>query len=212
MNKNISDTQLIQVLQKMIAELNTKKDLFERIKSSDEDLISKWQTFLGIILPVQIKCIQDLGFSADQSGLSGFNEVLMKHQIENSKILELNNLKWDMTLNLAFEANLNINITLEKAQKIVLDLVDSITSPAFLSQIDKIMLDMDKRATMLDKRKKILTELLPLQMSVFGKHGFEGEQGYICAQKCLLDYYHDPLISQKATFGMKTLFERANII
>ncbi len=49
-------------------------------------------------------------------------------------------------------------------------------------------------------------------MSVMAKHGFEGEIGYIQAQRALMDYFSDPLIKELSNKAQMTVFKRAGLL
>jgi len=49
-------------------------------------------------------------------------------------------------------------------------------------------------------------------MSVMEKQGFLGEEGYLQAQKAILDYYSDPFIQEQSKLAQIAVFKRAKIL
>lgn len=62
------------------------------------------------------------------------------------------------------------------------------------------------------KRQALLQVLLPLHMSVIEKHGFMGEEGYVQAQRALMDFYHVPELMEGANLAQKVIFQRAGVM
>ncbi len=49
-------------------------------------------------------------------------------------------------------------------------------------------------------------------MAIMKKHGFAGEQGYIQAQRALMEYYSDPLILEQSKQAQTAVFKRAGLL
>ena len=94
----------------------------------------------------------------------------------------------------AFDINTTKKLTLKEAQDLITDIAVAMTADDFLRSIDGMIELIGENASMLEKRKPLLNILLPLHLSVMEKHDFYGEQGYVQAQKALMDYYYDPFI------------------
>jgi hypothetical protein len=98
---------------------------------------------------------------------------------------------------------------LQEAESLISEIAREMTSEFFLAQIDSVIHSLPPNASLIEKRQAVLTILFPLHMSVMARHGFEGETGYIQAQRATMDYYYDPLISLKAAHAQAIVFKRA---
>ena len=202
--------------------LNIQNEIFNILKSNEQKLISiqksngtlieKWQQLLHVILPIQLEVIKTYDFGDTQSGLSKFNEEYSHRSTEYASLLELNKQKWLFLFEKTFGITEFREISLQEAQSVIADIVEEVTSESFLKQIDNLIITLGKDASLMEKRKALLTILFPLHMSVMAKHGFEGEMGYIQAQRAIMDYYYDPLIAQGAAHARTVIFRRAQLI
>jgi hypothetical protein len=124
----------------------------------------------------------------------------------------LNTQKWLFIFDKAFGITEFKEISLQKAQSLIEEIAEEMTSEAFLVQIDQVINSLKPNASLIEKRQAVLTILFPLHMSIMTRHGFDGETGYIQAQRAIMDYYHDPLIAQRAAYAQSIVFKRAQLI
>lgn len=193
--KNITNDLLAEIQNKIFKKVRLNEQALLKIKNNSFSLLEKWQQFLQIIFPLQLSVIKNYGFEETQSGLSHFNEIYAQQSINSFDLKQLNKQKWLFILEKAFGVTEFKEISLQSAQKLIIDIAEQMTSKTFLQQIDSIVKSFSDELSLIEKRKAVLTILLPLHMSVMAKHGFEGKDGYVQAQRAIMDYYHDPLIS-----------------
>lgn len=202
--------------------LHIQNEIFDKIKSSEQDLliiqksstslIEKWQNLLQVLLPIQLDVIKNYGFGEGQLGLTQFNETYALCTAESTPLLELNKQKWLFIFEKAFKITEFKEISLQEAQRLIDDIVEEMISEVFLKKVDKIINSLPNEASLIEKRKAILTVLFPLHLSIMAKHGFEGKTGYIQAQRAIMDYYYDPMIVQRAAYAQSVFFERAQLV
>lgn len=82
----------------------------------------------------------------------------------------------------------------------------------FLEVILPIQIAVIEKFGFEGNQQGLLQVLLPLHMSVMERHGFMGEEGYVQAQRALMDFYHVPEIMQGANYAQKVVFERARLL
>lgn len=207
----LSIEQIKDVQLSIISAIKASLKDFEQIRALASPVINQWQAFIGLMLPIQQKAIQLYSFSGDQQGLTAFNHLLAKH-LDNPEVRQLNQEKWDIALSAAFGIKKDKNINLSEAQMIICEIADTLTSNDSLAKFDKLSLQFDESLSMVEKRQRALEIILPMQMNVFSKYGFEGQQGYLIAQACLVEHYHDPIISAKANEAMSLIFSKLGLI
>lgn len=208
----LSVEQLYAIQTEIFDLLKAKESSLTAIQGTSLPLMEKWQGFLQLILPIQLEALKNQGLETNQLELSRFNEQYMRLSAEYPTLFELNKQKWLFLFEKAFGVTEFKEISLEKAQSLMADIVDEMTSETFLEQVDSVINDLEAEATLIQKRTALLSVLFPLHMLVMAKHGFEGETGYIQAQRAMMDYYFDPKISQSATSAQSIVFKRAQLI
>lgn len=204
-------SELIEAQTEIFALLKQKEEQLIAIRNSEEPLIEKWQKFLGVILPIQIMVIRKHGYAGNQKGLAEYNEKLVKESETNAELKKLNEDKWIYLFKTAFGMNEVKTITLEDAQKMTREIADAMTSEEFLQKIDEVMSTL-KDGSMIEKRQRLLDVLLPAQMEVMERYGFPGEEGYIQAQRAMMDYFFDPVVIEEAQRAQDTIFKRAKLM
>ncbi len=198
--------------QNVIDKLKSKQDVFAKIKGAQYPLIVKWQMLLSVLLPIQFEEVKKLGFTNEQSALIDFNAQLMQHQQTDQKLKALNDEKWHYIFEQAFEIKEIQNVTQEQALALIQDITAEMMSEHFLSSVDQFMGKLDPKMQVLEKRQALLSILIPMQMNVMARHGFAGEQGYVQAQKALMDYMHEPKMIEMASKAQMALFTRAGLM
>lgn len=214
MNKNhpLSIDQLFTIQDEIYNQIQLNECRLLLIKEKSGSLIEKWQELLQVILPIQMEVIKPYNLGGYQLGLSKFNEEYSRCALDSAVLCELNTKKWLFVFDKAFGITEFKEISLQEAQSLIGEIAEEMTSEAFLVQIDQVINSLNPSASLIEKRHAVLTILFPLHMSVMARHGFEGETGYIQAQRGIMDYYHDPLISQKAAHAQSVVFKRAQLI
>lgn len=212
MNALVNIEKFYDSQQKIIDELKAKQDVLAKIKAVQYPLIVKWQMMLSVLLPIQFENIKKIGFTNEQSALVDYNAQLMHYQQLDQKLKDLNDAKWNYIFEQAFDVKTVDNITKDQAMMLIKDISTEMMSETFLTQVDEFMAKLDPKMQVLEKRQALLSLLIPMQMQVMGRHGFEGEKGYVQAQKALMDHMHEPQMIEMATKAQITLFNRAKLM
>lgn len=211
-NQSFSIEQLLTVQNEIYNKIKLTEHKLFLIKEKPAPLIEKWQELLQVILPIQMDVIKAYNLGDNQLGLSKFNEEYSRSALNSLTLRESNAQKWLFIFDKAFGITEFKEISLKEAQSLITEIAEEMNSETFLVQIDEVISTLNPNAPLIEKRQAVLTILFPLHMSVMAKHGFEGETGYIQAQRAIMDYYHDPLISQKAAHAQSIVFKRAQLI
>lgn len=132
--------------------------------------------------------------------------------MDHPALLQLNKEKWLYIFENAFGITEFKEISLSEAQSLIANIAQEITSEPFLRKVDETIGSLSKDATLVEKRQALISILFPIHMAVMEKHGFAGETGYIQAQSAIMDYYHDPLIKEKAMEAQTIVFKRAGLM
>lgn len=205
--------EIILSAQKKITEaLKQKEPDFVKIRESLEPIAIRWQAFIGVVLPAQLDAIKDLGFAQDQSGLMEFNRQVMHESTEDRELTKINCDKWAFLLEAAFGITESPTIDLKTARALVTDIADAMTVEFFLKKIDQLKEGFSEEASMLDKRQALLQLIVPVHMLIMQRYGFEGDLGYVKAQRALVDFYHDPVIKEQSIKAQQTVFARAELL
>ncbi|CCB89964.1 protein C10 [Simkania negevensis] len=204
-------SELVQAQTEIFALLKQKEEQLSKIRASAEPLIEKWQKFLGVILPIQIMIIRKYGYAGNQKGLAEFNEKLVKEAQTNPELKKLNEDKWLYLFKTTFGLKEVKSISLEEAQKMTSEIADAMTSEEFLQKIDEVMSNIQE-GSMLERRQRLLDVLLPVQMEVMERYGFPGEEGYVQAQRAMMDFFFDPVVIEAAQRAQDTIFKRAKLM
>ncbi|MBS0285810.1 MAG: hypothetical protein JSR17_00420 [Proteobacteria bacterium] len=212
MMNTLSIEKLYESQQTLLDMLKTKQDVFAKIKTVNYPLIVKWQMMLGVLLPIQFEILKKIGFTNEQTALIEYNAQLMQTQKDDQKLRELNEAKWNYIFEQAFDITSVQKISQEQALALIKDISIEMMSENFLKQVDAFMAKLDPNMPLIEKRQHLLTLLIPMQMSVMSKHGFAGEQGYVQAQKALMEYLHEPQMIEQASKAQIALFTRAGLM
>jgi len=208
----LSTERLLVIQNEIYNKIQLNEDKLRLIKDKSGSLIEKWQALLQVILPIQMDVIKAHNLGDNQSGLSKFNEEYARGSSESGALSELNTEKWLFIFNKTFGVTEFKEISLQAAQSLIAEIAEEMTSETFLTQIDRVINSLIPEASLIEKRQAVLTILFPLHMSVMERHGFNGEVGYIQAQRAIMDYHHDPQIAQRAAHAQSVVFRRAQLI
>jgi hypothetical protein len=187
------------------------KEELKIIKQMKAPIFERWQIFLGLIIPIQLKAVKECGFSADQSGLALYNERLMALSVENIDLFNKNKEKWDFLLKEAFDVFSYKTLNLEETQKLVEKISYGMQGENFLIQVDKFASSIHPSTPLPMKRKQLLNLLFSLQKEIIEGHGLDGDEGYVIAQKAFMEFYYDPFIKEQAYIFQKTFVQRAKL-
>jgi hypothetical protein len=211
-DKILSLEQLLTIQKEIYDRIQLDESKLLLIKDHSGSLMEKWQQLLQVILPIQLDVIKTHVVGDNQFGLSTFNAEYIRCLSESIALRELNTQKWLFLFDKAFGITEFKEISLQEAQSLISEIAEEMTSEAFLTQIDCVIGSLKAEASLLEKRQAILTILFPLHMSVMASHGFVGTAGYIQAQRAIMDYYHDPLIAERASQAQSIVFGRTAIL
>lgn len=112
------------------------------------------------------------------------------------------------------------DIPLVKAQEIVRQQCNDMQKESFLEKIDaelksvrsKLPAGTTEEEAKMKMQEAILIMLMPLQMNVYGSHGYEGDEGYIRMQAALLNHHGDEQIMYNTAVATTVLFRRAGLM
>lgn len=204
-------SEMIETQNEILGLLKQKEEDLIKIRESEDPLIEKWQRFLGVILPIQIMVIRKHGYVGNQKGLAEYNQRLIAEADREPVLKKLNNNKWAYLFEKTFGLSEVRVISLEDAQKMTREIASVMTTHAFLKKIDHAVGSSQERS-MFERRQRLLDVLLPAQMEVMKEYGFVGEEGYIQAQRAMMDYFFDPEIIADAQRAQDIIFKRAQLI
>lgn len=207
-----SDETLIAVQKAILADLVSQTAALHTIQTAEDSVLEKWQAMLGIVLATQTKAIKRLGLEDDQQSLSEFNHQLITRQVHVSELEQLNTEKWSLIFKHAFDIETVKACSLTEAQALVQAIHAAMTHDSFLKEVALAMHTIPTNASLVEKRQKLLTLLIPLHQTVMAKHGYDGPKGYFHAQKALLDHYDNELITRLATEAQAILFKHAGLV
>lgn len=212
--KKDEETQVREALEEMNQEIYAAEGELKKIQSMQGSLIEKWQHFIGIILPIQMGVAHERGYGEGQPGLSNFNAELLRFSQDNAELRRLNREKWDFLFRVAFGMTTHQTASLEETKKIVTEITEAMTSSEFLKKVEALAEEYPDTESDEERRKQVLTILLPLHMSVLEKYGFKGEEGYIAAQGALMDHYFsfDDEIRRKINDAQEEVFHHAGLV
>lgn len=208
----LTPDQLLTVQETIFHFLKGEEAKLLEIQSSPLPLVQKWQMFLSILLPIQKNILKNFGLGEEQLAISQFNQQFMEQAAKNPILRRVNQQKWEFLFEKAFGLKTAREISLEEARSLVAGIVRAMTGELFLQEIDQIAAQFDENTSLVTKRQALLTVLFPLHMAVMAQHGFEGERGYIEAQRAMMEYTYDPEIMQGVTEATTIVFKRAKLL
>ena len=211
-NQLLSHNDLLLIQTEIINELMRNESKLLAIHKSSGSLVEKWQDLLQLILSVQMEAIKPYNLGERQAALSRFGEEYARGAAESVLLAEMNKKKWLYLFEKAFGVAEFEEISLVKAQELIAHIGEEMTAEPFLKKIDEAVISLPPNASLFERRKAVLKVLIPLHLSVMAQYGFEGDRGYIQAQRAIMDYYHDPLIAQVAAQAQSIVFKRARLI
>lgn len=206
----VSIDELFEIQRNILEGIKHQKEALHALQNNQQTIIEKWHDFLGILLPIQMESIQPYGFSTDQLGLSDFNEQLVEAQQSNEELNAINQEKWQFIFQEGFGLKEVPALSSEEARTLVENIADAMMSEDFLTQVKESIASMEEDS-LLARRQKLLTLLLPLHQTVIEKQGYTGDMGYVQAQKGLIEHYSDPVIIELSNKAQATVFEACGL-
>jgi hypothetical protein len=203
-----SDEQLLTIQKESLEKICSKE---EALKTLTGSLMEKWQQLLQIVLGAQLEVMKRHGLITDQATLSRFNDAYAQRALTSAALAALNKEKWLFLFDKAFGIREFKELSLAEARRLTADIVDAMTAPSLLQKVDARIEALPPSASLIERRQAVLTVLFPLHLSIMAKYGFAGEEGYIQAQRALMDYYSDPEIAQSASRAQAIVFRRARL-
>lgn len=130
---------------------------------------------------------------------------------KSERARQLNHEKWDLLLGRAFGVTAGRQLSLQEARSLAASVAAAMTSEDFLKTVDEAMATLPKQADMVQRRQRLLPLLIPQHMAVMKQFGFEGDTGYVQAQKALMDHLTDAQVANVVMSATRTLFQRAGL-
>lgn len=205
-----STEQLLEIQNTIINGIKAEQKTLNSLRDGEQNIVEKWHDFLGVMLPIQMETIKAYGYDADQTGLSDFNEQLTAACLEDEELKTMNQDKWHFIFKEAFGVDNVPELSGEQARDLVKKIADAMMSDEFLNEVKESIAEMEENS-LIARRQKLITLLLPLHQSVIESHGYEGDLGYVQAQKGLIDHYSDPVIIELSNKAQATVFEACGI-
>lgn len=212
-SKRLTSEQMAKAQSRILRELQSREEALVAIRdTSKNNLMERWQQLLDVVLPVQFECASAYGFNSGQEGLSAFNDLHAQMMQEDKELKELNEKKWQYLLEKGFGITKRVTLSPSQAKNLIEDLAEAITSEEFLCQVDHQRKSLPQEIPPIERRKRLLSLLLPRLMQVMERHGFEGGEGYLLAQRALAEFHHDKEIGKRSQAAQRVLFQRAGLL
>lgn len=203
-----TDEHLLTIQKESLAKLRALRDTLAALRTHSGSLMEKWQQLLQIVLGAQLEVMKRHGLVTDQASLSRFNDAYAQRAQSSAELATLNKEKWLFIFETVFGMRDFRELSLPDARRLIAAIVEAMTAPAFLQTVDASLAALPPSASLIERRQAVLTVLFPLHLSVMAKQGFPGEEGYIQAQRALMDHYSDPVIAQSASRAQALVFHR----
>jgi hypothetical protein len=207
----LTNEQILQALNETLESVHHHKEAFAEIRVDQRAIHERWQAFMGIFLPLQLEIVGPLGFTKDQPGLFEFNRQVSLTALDSKEVAKAKKDLWDFLLKTSFGITEFPTLTLDEAKSLMMDITDALISEFFLAKVDVLRESFTPDTTLQERQKKLTQLIVPLQTLVMRRYGFEGDLGYIRAQRALSDHTHDPLIKEQLELGYHLVFERAGL-
>ena len=132
---------------------------------------------------------------------------------EAEELREASQKMWRKMLVRAFgiEIDTDKRLTLERAREFTSDVSAKLQSNDFKETLKEAMDDLGSGASNDEKRKELLSVLLPAQMEVMANYGYEGEDGYVEMQVALMEFAQDNQIKHNILAATFSAFETAGV-
>lgn len=173
-----------KILKLTLEKLKVYEAEFHKLRDSNAAWIKRWGGAIDILMPTMIEaakqCLPD-----QPVWLLSFNEHLNKHKAEDAELKALDDQKWAYVMEHGFGITDIPDISLDLAR----EMTRSITT-SFNEEIYKSLKAKHK------PEEAMYQMLMSLEIPAFEANGFKGEQGYFIAQKGILEYFDDRLISE----------------
>eukprot|EP00729_Bicosta_minor_P001889 gene1889-22491_t len=156
----------------------------------DQPIISRWQSVVTVWMGAVLHSAVAYGYPNSMEGVEKFTQAYDELQRSDSRGEELQaaakerwGLLFSRGLGMAVEKE---DIPLTKAQEIVETELQAVRA--------KLPAGTTEEEAKMRMQEAVLQMLMPLQMEVYGSHGYDGDEGYIRMQAALLNHHGDEQI------------------
>lgn len=157
---------------------------FHKLRDSNASWIKRWGGAIDILMPTMMEAAKE-SLPDQPVWLLSFNENLNKHKVDDAELKALDDQKWAYVMEHGF------GIT--EIPAISLDLAREMTRGITTSFDDEVYKELKSKHK---PEEAMYQMLMSLEIPVFEASGFKGEEGYFIAQKGILEYFDDRLISE----------------
>eukprot|EP01095_Lingulamoeba_sp_RSL-Kostka_P018020 TRINITY_DN9690_c0_g1_i1.p1 TRINITY_DN9690_c0_g1~~TRINITY_DN9690_c0_g1_i1.p1 ORF type:complete len:360 (+),score=92.24 TRINITY_DN9690_c0_g1_i1:63-1142(+) len=218
--KYLSLEEIKNVFEQLNEKFNEEEivNLLNEIKNnSDFNMIEKWNFLISnIIIPLQFDILLGFGFdiSDPASVIPSFNkfagfkfsEVLEAEEKDQdlvdlvNSIKELNIRCFDHSMSILFDLQPEdfVELSTPRLHRHVTELVDLLTKEELVNKIGDAIAKLPENCEDHVKGKTIMNEIMPYHLKLLKKYGFEGEKGYIQAQRAISIHFYDSFVQEKA--------------
>jgi len=207
----LTHDQITQALKDIHKSVQEHKEALAEIRIDQRVIHERWQAFMGVFLPLQLEVVGPLGFSKDQPGLFEFNRQVSRAALDSKEVAQAKKELWDFLMKVSFGITEFPSLELDEARSLMMDITDALISELFLAKVDELRESFTHDTSLQERQKKLTQLIVPLQALIMRRYGFEGDLGYIRAQRALSDHTHDPLIKEQMELGYHLVFERAGL-
>lgn len=190
----------------------------------DQPIISRWQSVVTVWMGAVLHSAVAYGYPNSMEGVEKFTQAYDELQRSDSRGEELQAAakeRWGLLFSRGLGMDVEKeDIPLVKAQEIVRQQCNDMQKESFLEKIDaelksvrsKLPAGTTEEEAKMKMQEAILIMLMPLQMNVYGSHGYEGDEGYIRMQAALLNHHGDEQIMYNTAVATTVLFRRAGLM
>lgn len=207
----LTPDQIVQALKSINQSAHEHKEVFAEIRVDQRLIHERWQAFIGAFLPLQLEVVGPLGFTKDQAGHFDFNRQVSRAALDSKEVAKAKKELWDFLMQTSFGITEFPTLEIDEARQLMMDITDALISEFFLAKVDVLRESFTQDTTLQERQKKLTELIVPLQALIMRRYGFEGDLGYIRAQRALSDHTHDPLIKEQMELGYHLVFERAGL-
>lgn len=192
-----------------------------RVTGYDKPIISRWQSVVTVWMGALLHSAVAYGYPNSMEGVEKFTQAYDEMSRSHTRGAELQAAakeRWGIL----FKQGLGMDvekedITLRKAQEIVQEQCNAMQEEPFLKEVEEAMhvvrgklgAGTTEEEAKMKMQEQILHMLMPVQMEVYGNHGYEGDEGYIRMQAALLNHHGDEQIMYFTAVATTNLFRRA---
>jgi len=181
------------------------------LKMSAGGLSEKWDKMMMLLLMARIQAAKESFGLSEQDALQ--RAGIIQHYIATNRI----NPQWAATvqneneiLETILKATLDKpvpeSLELAKVRKIAFRLTSMIYNDQFLDGLRQL-----RKLDLMEKNAKITPILHNIQVAAFENEGLKGDDGFIAAQKSLMEFASDPFVQAQVNSYMVLVVEAAEV-